>query len=160
MPSGRSAAPGPCSPICRATPTGAPSPIAADHAGVTFRWKDYRIKGPGRYQPMALSSREFIRRFLMQMPPGGFHRIRHYGLLAQRQPRRQHRAGALSGSSRHARIGKPAHKQPYTLKRDPAATSFSLATPDSRGKIFRILYERRWSVIPPGSGWRSRGQEI
>ena len=29
MPSGRSAAPGPCSPICRATPTGSPSPIAA-----------------------------------------------------------------------------------------------------------------------------------
>src|SRR5450756_882899 len=27
MPSGRSAAPGPCSPICRATPTGSPSPI-------------------------------------------------------------------------------------------------------------------------------------
>jgi hypothetical protein len=29
-----------------------------------------------------LSSGEFIRRFLLHVLPGGFHRIRHYGLLA------------------------------------------------------------------------------
>src|SRR3977135_527105 len=56
--------------------------IAADHTGVTFRWKNYRIEGPGRYQTMTLSTHEFIRRFLLQVLPGGFHRIRHYGLLA------------------------------------------------------------------------------
>src|ERR1700716_2169955 len=56
--------------------------IAADHTGVTFRWKNYRIEGPGRYQTMTLSTHEFIRRFLMHVLPGGFHRIRHYGLLA------------------------------------------------------------------------------
>jgi Putative transposase/Transposase zinc-binding domain len=56
--------------------------IAADHTGVTFRWKDYRIEGPGRYQTMKLSAHEFIRRFLMHVLPRGFHRIRHYGLLA------------------------------------------------------------------------------
>jgi hypothetical protein len=31
---------------------------------------------------MKLSTHEFIRRFLMHVLPGGFHRIRHYGLLA------------------------------------------------------------------------------
>jgi hypothetical protein len=31
---------------------------------------------------MTLSTHEFIRRFLMHVLPGGFHRIRHYGLLA------------------------------------------------------------------------------
>ncbi len=31
---------------------------------------------------MALSAHEFIRRFLIHVLPGGFHRIRHYGLLA------------------------------------------------------------------------------
>jgi hypothetical protein len=56
--------------------------VAADDGGVSFRWKDYRIEGPGRYQTMKLSTHEFIRRFLMHVLPKGFHRIRHYGLLA------------------------------------------------------------------------------
>jgi Putative transposase/Transposase zinc-binding domain len=56
--------------------------IAADATGVTFSYKDYRIKGPGRYKTMALKPAEFIRRFLIHVLPNGFHRIRHYGLLA------------------------------------------------------------------------------
>lgn len=32
---------------------------------------------------MALAPAEFIRRFLMHVLPSGFHRIRHYGLLAK-----------------------------------------------------------------------------
>ncbi len=56
--------------------------IAADEIGVTFRYKDYRIKGPGRYKTMTLATSEFIRRFLSHVLPKGFHRIRHYGLLA------------------------------------------------------------------------------
>ena len=56
--------------------------IAFDHAGVTFRWKDYRIKGRDRYKLMTLAAGEFIRRFLIHVLPNGFHRIRHYGLFA------------------------------------------------------------------------------
>lgn len=56
--------------------------ISADDKGVTFKWKDYRIEGPGRYTAMTLPTHEFIRRFLMHVLPRGFHRIRHYGLLA------------------------------------------------------------------------------
>lgn len=56
--------------------------IAMDESGVTFRWKDYRAKGKQRYKPMTLSSEEFMRRFLLHVLPGGLHRIRHYGLLA------------------------------------------------------------------------------
>jgi hypothetical protein len=48
----------------------------------TFSYKDYRIKGPGRYKTITLKPDEFIRRFLMHVLPNGFHRIRHYGLLA------------------------------------------------------------------------------
>jgi Putative transposase/Transposase zinc-binding domain len=55
--------------------------VAAD-GGVSFRWKDYRIEGPGRWKTMTLAPHEFIRRFLMHALPKGFHRIRHYGLLA------------------------------------------------------------------------------
>jgi len=56
--------------------------IAFDGAGVTFKWKDYRAKGRERQKVMTLATHEFIRRFLIHVLPGGFHRIRHYGLLA------------------------------------------------------------------------------
>jgi hypothetical protein len=56
--------------------------IACDQKEVTFKWKDYRIEGPGRYKVMTLATHEFIRRFLMHVLPAGFHRIRYYGLLA------------------------------------------------------------------------------
>ena len=56
--------------------------IAADANSVTFKVKDYRIEGPGRYTSMTLEVGEFIRRFLLHVLPKGFHRIRHYGLLA------------------------------------------------------------------------------
>ena len=56
--------------------------IAADANGVTFKVKDYRLEAPSRYTTMTLSPAEFIRRFLLHVLPKGFHRIRHYGLLA------------------------------------------------------------------------------
>ena len=56
--------------------------VSADEKGVTFKYKDYRIEGPGRYTTMTLDTNEFIRRFLIHVLPKGFHRIRHYGLLA------------------------------------------------------------------------------
>ncbi len=56
--------------------------VAFDERGVTFRWKDYRAKGRTRYKTMTLETGEFMRRFLLHVLPGGFHRIRHYGLLA------------------------------------------------------------------------------
>ncbi len=56
--------------------------IAFDDAGVTFRYKDYRLTGEERQQAMTLATDEFIRRFLLHVLPRGFHRIRHYGLLA------------------------------------------------------------------------------
>ena len=56
--------------------------IAAGANGVTFKYKDYRVEGPERYKVMTLAPHEFIRRFLLHVLPKGFHRIRHYGLLA------------------------------------------------------------------------------
>ena len=60
--------------------------LAFDKDGVTFRWKDYRVKegsrGKSRHKTMTLAPDEFMRRFLLHVLPGGFHRIRHYGLLA------------------------------------------------------------------------------
>jgi hypothetical protein len=56
--------------------------VSADAATVAFRWKDYRIKRGDRQRVMRLATGEFIRRFLLHVLPDGFHRIRHYGLLA------------------------------------------------------------------------------
>jgi hypothetical protein len=67
--------------------------VALDERGVTFRWKDYRISGRTRYKTMTLSPEEFMRRFLLHVLPSGFHRIRHYGLLAN-AGRREHLAKA------------------------------------------------------------------
>ena len=56
--------------------------LAMDERGVSFRWKDYRAQGRTRYKTMTLAASEFMRRFLLHVLPSGFHRIRHYGLLA------------------------------------------------------------------------------
>lgn len=54
--------------------------VSADDASVTFRWRDYRHGNASRN--MTLRAHEFIRRFLLHCLPDGFHRIRHYGFLA------------------------------------------------------------------------------
>ena len=56
---------------------------------VAFRWKDYRHHGKSKV--MTLDADEFIRRFLLHTLPDGFHRIRHYGFLAN-----GHRAAKLA----------------------------------------------------------------
>ena len=56
--------------------------LTLDERGVTFNWKDYRTAGATRYKTMTLSTDEFMRRFLLHVLPSGFHRIRHYGLIA------------------------------------------------------------------------------
>lgn len=65
--------------------------LAMDERGVSFRWKDYRAKGKTRHKAMTLSPQEFMRRFLLHVLPGGFHRIRQYGLLVNGS-RRDHLA--------------------------------------------------------------------
>lgn len=56
--------------------------LAMDERGVSFKWKDYRNKGRTRHKTMTPGTGEFMRRFLLHVLPGGFHRIRHYGLIA------------------------------------------------------------------------------
>jgi hypothetical protein len=56
--------------------------LRTDGKTITFRLKNYRADGNARYTTMTLDTAEFIRRFLLHVLPKGFHRIRHYGLLA------------------------------------------------------------------------------
>ena len=75
-----------CSPICRATPTASPSPTAGSsrstRAASPSNGRTTGSKAATGYQVMTLDADEFIRRFLLHVLPSGFHRIRHYGLLA------------------------------------------------------------------------------
>lgn len=63
--------------------------VSLDQGQVSFRWRDYRHHN--KLKPMTLSADEFIRRFLLHVLPDGFHRIRHYGFLAN-----GHRAAKLA----------------------------------------------------------------
>jgi len=56
--------------------------LNAANGQVTFKWRDYR--DCNRWKTMTISAFEFIRRFLMHVLPQGFMKIRHYGLLANR----------------------------------------------------------------------------
>jgi predicted Zn-ribbon and HTH transcriptional regulator len=87
--------------------------VAFDGRGVTFKWKDYRVEGRDRYKQMTLATFEFIRRFLIHVLPRGFHRIRHYGLLAR---------GACTDNIARARellAASNSQSQPTTAAADP-----------------------------------------
>ena len=56
--------------------------VAMDEKTVSFKWKNYRVEAQRRHRTMTLTKSEFIRRYLLHVLPDGFHRIRHYGLIA------------------------------------------------------------------------------
>jgi hypothetical protein len=122
--------------------------IAADSKTVTFKVKDYRIDGPGRYKTMTLDAHEFIRRFLIHVLPSGFHRIRHYGLLA---------GGAKADNLARARklldAATPA-PEPGDAAADPTTEDAASdpATPDKScpccGSVMRIIERFKAGEIP------------
>ena len=116
--------------------------IAMDGRGVTFRWKDYRLKGQARDKAMTLAPDEFMRRFLMHVLPSGFHRIRHYGLLAN-AGRRENlaRARALLNVERQPingslAEGSPCVSAPTFVCRDCGA-SMIIVQVFGRGELIR-----------------------
>src|SRR3974390_1446923 len=60
--------------------------ISLENGLVRFRWRDSRHNN--RSSTMRLEATEFIRRFLLHVLPAGFVKIRHFGLLANRNRRR------------------------------------------------------------------------
>ena len=59
--------------------------LRMDEKSVTFRVKDYR--NGAVWKELTLDGVEFVRRFLMHVPPRRFVRIRHYGLLSNQKKR-------------------------------------------------------------------------
>lgn len=91
--------------------------VSFDEHGVTFRWKDYRTKGRTRHKTMTLAADEFMRRFLLHVLPSGFHRIRHYGLIAN-AGRRAHLATV------RALLNAPPPESAATAREAPTTPTF------------------------------------
>jgi hypothetical protein len=56
--------------------------LSLGNGNITFKWRDY--KDGSKWKVMTVSADEFIRRFLIHILPNGFMKIRHYGLLGNR----------------------------------------------------------------------------
>ena len=121
--------------------------ISLDEAGVTFRYKDYRRDGDARHRTMTLSADEFIRRFLVHVLPKGFHRIRHYGLLA---------TGNRKANIARARelLTAPA---PAVTKEPASSTERRTTCPCCRGRMLVIesFGGAARARAPPPRRWRS-----
>src|SRR3954469_3997457 len=108
---------------------------------VSFRWKDYRHHD--KQKVMSLGADEFIRRFLLHVLPDGFHRIRHYGYLANGQ-----RAAKLADCRRLLAVPEPAPpaRAADYRERYQQLTGRSLdLCPGCGGRMIEI------GVIPPAS---------
>ena len=98
--------------------------IASDERGVTFRWKDYRAKGHTRHKTMTLDAHEFMRRFLLHVLPSGFHRIRHYGMIANAE-----RKGNLAKARALLKVGPDAGAQSPSLEAPAASVAPTFVCP-------------------------------
>jgi hypothetical protein len=110
--------------------------LAFDAAGVTFRYKDYRRDGGQRPRVMTLATDEFIRRFLMHVLPRGFHRIRHYGLLA---------SSARKDSLAHARELLAVAPPPADEALPEETRDVRLPCPCCGGQMIVVEIFARWS---------------
>ncbi len=118
--------------------------ISANKDLVTFKWKDYRIKGKQRYKSMNLQTGEFIRRFLMHVLPSGFHRIRHYGLLSNKA-----RSEALPLARKHLLVVPVLEEQDQLDKTTPVFVCRHCGEPMIIIEVFERPYTAR---APPVQG--------
>jgi hypothetical protein len=98
--------------------------VSLDDDAVAFRWRDYRHGNAVRV--MTLRPAEFIRRFLLHALPDGFHRIRHFGFLANGHRRsrlvliRQAIAVTVTMPTHDDQAGRQEPERPSRLAFDPA----------------------------------------
>ena len=100
--------------------------LTADETSVSFAYKDYA--DGSQQKTLTLATREFVRRFCLHVLPKRFVKIRHYGLLGNRQKQtRLARARELLGA---APPPDPAEPRPLPeLLRTPATEPASARCP-------------------------------
>ena len=79
--------------------------MAFDDNTVTFKWKDYRAKGRGRYKTMTLQAHEFIRRFPHPRPAARLPPHPALRAICQRWARREPGSGARTARRASAAEG-------------------------------------------------------
>jgi hypothetical protein len=114
--------------------------LSLDNGQVRFRWRDSRHNN--RSAVMTLDAVEFIRRFLLHVLPAGFVKIRHFGLLANRN---RSQTLALCRSHLHATT-----QDSSTLLTEPQKSALNRSCPQcKRGSLHVVA--RQLSVGPATS---------
>ncbi|MFK4537912.1 hypothetical protein ABIA00_006095 [Bradyrhizobium ottawaense] len=123
--------------------------VALDEDHVAFTWKDYRQNGATKI--MKLEADEFIRRFLLHTLPDGFHRIRHFGFMAN-----GHRAAklALRRKLLDRERTPPNDGKPSPVDSDALTWAKVPACPDWGG-VMRIIERFRHSFSRSGAPTQS-----
>ena len=117
--------------------------IDFDGEHVRFRWRDYA--DGNRRKVMRLEVDEFIRRFLLHVLPRGFTRLRHYGLLANRnRSRKLARCRALLGQPGEAEPPKKETAQELMLR--VTGIDIAVCRYCGRGQL------RHLAILKPGAG--------
>ena len=109
--------------------------LSLDHGQVRFRWRDSRHNN--RSSIMTLDAVEFIRRFLLHVLPAGFVKIRHFGLLANRN-----RSQALALCRFHLHATAP---DISTLLTEPQKSALSRSCPQCKRGTLHVV-ARHFSV--------------
>jgi hypothetical protein len=127
--------------------------VALEHGQVTFRSKDYQ-RGH-RLRTLTLDAVEFLRRLLLHVPPHGFHRLRHFGFLANRvrQAKLAQCRALLGQAPRPPRRAEPVARQV------PEVPSSALGAPcpvcqHGRMQLVQTLYRQpgAWDLAVPMPG--------
>ena len=119
--------------------------VAVEDDHVAFSWKDYRAGGASRI--MRLAPDEFIRRFLLHVLPDGFHRIRHFGFMANGQ-----RAEKIA-RCRELIAAQSVSEKPADHAQTPPATELGASCCHECGGRLRVI-EVFAAPRPRPSAWR------
>jgi hypothetical protein len=103
--------------------------ISIENGKVRFRWRDSRHNN--RSSTMRLEATQFIRRFLLHVLPPGFVKIRHFGLLANRNRRK-----ALDLCRAHLRS---APTNPVTLLDEQQRAALNRSCPQCRSGTLHVI---------------------
>jgi hypothetical protein len=117
--------------------------LSLDNGQVRFRWRDSRHNNHSSV--MTLDAVEFIRRFLLHVLPAGFVKIRHFGLLANRN-RRQALALALALCRLHLNANTSDNK---ALLTEQQKSALSRSCPQCKCGTLHVV--ARYSTVDPSS---------
>ena len=127
--------------------------VALEGGQVTFRYKDYQHGR--RLRTLTLEAVACLRRLLLHVPPRGFHRLRHFGFLANRvrqEKLAQCRTLLGHATQPHPREGVVALKTPKVSAGEPGAVC--PVCQHGRMQLVKTFYRQpgAWDLSVPAPG--------